>query len=517
MSNLFRDFPCDCDYHGEAHFLLDELTLLVNVTLQLRFTDATELKLKIILKDDNKDENGFYSGINIKLRQANKQAIVIQEKVILMGIAHMPNYNSPVISFRCYQMFIYSGWDSNLSLGEDFSDLVQLKAYLNDDVSSSDEIFGVEFQGLPKKRDNDLNLVETESFSPYCFLNSHYELKCGKSYVIHSQDSFRKPNIETFYRFSFIDILRSINPQTNQSLLIQKIQELEQAMFECCAFLSILCDYEIIPIYYEFIIYSKSLDKEIQGKLVPIQEKARISRLSKAWPTQGVSIHHNAEAFLECCPLDKQLSNGILQLKTTVLDVTSELKLYASCSAIEYFYSYWLKKLGGIQELENALIQKSPLLPSNRNFQDSLNEAKNANGRTPPLSLTIRFFLDSLGVSWNKYIKTSKGTPDFLNIRNNLLHGKYTDAELPIIYSSQVAEGIALEVMLHILKKISKSNTDFYTDIPIGEPTNNHRILPDGWSEVVQALDMFINGDQDEVFWSLETRRLWQEFRNNYK
>ncbi|MBN3899597.1 MAG: hypothetical protein HWQ41_31320 [Nostoc sp. NOS(2021)] len=517
MIDLFRDFPCDWDYQGDAHFLLDELTLLVTISLQLRFTDATELNVKIILKDDNRDENGSFANIDIKSSTANKKAIVIQEKVVLMGSSHMPNYYKPVINFRCYKMFIYSGWNSNLPFGEYVSDFVRLKAYLNDDVSSHDEIFGVEFQGLPKKQNKDLNLGEPEYFSPYCSLNSEYELKCGKSYVIHNQDSFRQPNIETFYKLSFIDILRSIKTQNNLSLLTHNIQELEQTMFQCCAFLSILCDYEIIPIYYDFTIYSKCLDKQIQGKLVPIWEKAKISRLSKAWPKQGVALHHNAEAFLECCPLDKQLSNGILELRTTVLDVTSESKLYASCSAIEYFYSYWLRNLGGVQKMEKAFIQNSPLLPSDKKFNYSLIDAKKANGRTPALSLTIRFFLDKLGIDWNKYIKKSKGTPDFLNIRNNLLHGKYTDGDLPVIYASQVAEKIAIEVMLYILKKISKSNIDFYTNIPIEEPINHHTILSDGWSEIVQALDMFINGEQDEVFWSLRTRELWQEIWNSEK
>lgn len=517
MIDLYRDFPCDWDYQGDAHLLLDDLTLFITISLQLRFTDATQLNVKIILKDDSRDETGSFASIDIKLNKSTKKAVVIQEKVILMGSSHMPNHHKPVINFRCYKMFIYSGWNSNLPFGEDFSDFVRLKAYLNDDVSSFDKFFGVEFQGLPNKQHNDSKLGEPEYFSPYCYLNSDYELKCGKSFVIHSQHSFREPNIETFYRFSFIDILHSIKTHNHPILLTQKIQELEETMFQCCAFLSILCDYEIIPVYYEFTIYSKSLDKQILGKLVPIREKARISRLSKAWPKQGVALHHNAEAFLECCPLDKQLSNGILQLKTTVLDVTSELKLYTSCSAIEYFYSYWLRNLGGLQEMENAFLQNSPLQPLDKKFHNSLNEAKNVNGRTPALSSTIRFFLNKLAIDWNKYIKTSKGTPDFLNIRNNLLHGKYTDGDLPIIYASQVAEKIAIEVMLYILKKISKSNIDFYTKIPIEEPINHHRILSDGWSEIVQALDMFINGEQDEVFWSLRTRELWQEIWNSEK
>lgn len=510
MGTLFSKFPCDWDYHGAAHFLLDDLKLLVNVTLQLRFTDATEINLKIILKDEHKDENGSLLKINNKLHKTDKQTVVIQEEVILLGTSHIPKLFSPVLNFRCYQIFIYSNSYSSLSLVEYSRDVVRLKAYLNDDVSSFDDIFGVEFQGLPKKRNNDLDLEKTEPFSPYCYLNSHYEMKCGKSYVIHRQDSFKQPNIETFYRLSFMDILRS----SNQSLLIDKVQELEQTMFQCCAFISIICGYEIIPIYYDFMIYSKLLDKAIQGKLVPIREQARITKLSKAWPTQGVSIHHNAEAFLECCPLDKQLSNGILQLKTTVLDVNSELKLFASCSAIEYFYSYWLRHLGGIQEIEDALNQKSTLLPSDKRFIKSLNEAKKVNGNTPYLSSTIRFFLDSLGISWNKYMNTSLKTPDFLNIRNNLLHGNYTDTDIPIVYSSKIAEAIAIEVMLRILKKVSKSDIDFYTEIPVGEPVNNYRILSNGWTEIIQALDTFINGDQDEVFWSLRTRELWQELRN---
>jgi len=248
MGTLFSKFPCDWDYHGAAHFILDDLKLLVNVTLQLRFTDATELNLKIILKDEYKDETDSFFNIDEKIHKTDKQIVVIQDEVILLGISHIPNLYRPVVNFRCYQIFMYSGWCSSLSLGEKPSDVVRLKAYLNDDVSSGDEIFGVEFQGLPKKRNSYLDIEKTQSFSPYCYLNSHYGLKCGKSYVIHRPDSFKQPNIETFYRLSFIDILRSSKISNNQSLLIDKVQELEQTMFQCCAFISIICGYEIIPI-----------------------------------------------------------------------------------------------------------------------------------------------------------------------------------------------------------------------------------------------------------------------------
>jgi len=395
MIDLFRDFPCDWSYHGDAHLLLNQSAFPVTISLQLRFTDVTEIDANIIWKEESRNDDGSFTEIYTKLMVANKQFIVIQEKTILMGLVHMTNQGASFATFRCYRMFIYSGRYSNLKENNKNDSFVQMKAYLNEEFSSMDNLTGSEFLGLPQQENySSQKSIENEHTAPYCCLNNGYKLKCGKSYVIHKQDTFSSTNIDTLYKLSFIDVIAKFDTQqTSFFLAAESTQELENILFLCCSFLSILCGYEVQPVYYAFTIYSASLKKEVQGKLVPIWEKARISSLSKAWPKFGIQLHHNVEAFLECCPLYNQVSNGILQLKITVQDVTAELKLYAACSAIEYFYSYWLRNMGGIQEMENAHNHGSDLLPKPKNskdqrFKNEIENAKKPNGTTPKLSLT---------------------------------------------------------------------------------------------------------------------------------
>jgi len=91
------------------------------------------------------------------------------------------------------------------------------------------------------------------------------------------------------------------------------------------------------------------------------------------------------------------------------------------------------------------------------------------------------------------------------------LHGNYTDGDIRILNASAVARAIALEVMLNILKRISKSNEDFYTSIPVAVPVEDSRILPNGWFEVEQALNAFVDR-QPELFWHPRTKEMWQKF-----
>lgn len=52
MIDLYNDFPCHWYYHGDAYLLLDKISLPIDISLQLRFTDTTELDIKIIPKND---------------------------------------------------------------------------------------------------------------------------------------------------------------------------------------------------------------------------------------------------------------------------------------------------------------------------------------------------------------------------------------------------------------------------------------------------------------------------------
>jgi hypothetical protein len=126
-------------------------------------------------------------------------------------------------------------------------------------------------------------------------------------------------------------------------------RHLENVLNDVCAFLSILCEREILPIYYDYSMCSQN--KYISGRIIPLWERRRIPRISKSWPTEGIDFLGNVTSFLECCPLSKRLSRGIINLKITVYESTVELKLMAVCSAMEYFYFYWFWERNGLSKL----------------------------------------------------------------------------------------------------------------------------------------------------------------------
>jgi len=66
----------------------------------------------------------------------------------------------------------------------------QVRAYLNDEFSSSDDSFITECENTPEPRNIDADTI-ADKRSLYCALNSGYEVKCGKKYVTHKdQDIF---------------------------------------------------------------------------------------------------------------------------------------------------------------------------------------------------------------------------------------------------------------------------------------------------------------------------------------
>ncbi|OKH33145.1 hypothetical protein NIES2119_24085 [[Phormidium ambiguum] IAM M-71] len=502
-------FPGDWTYHGDAKLLIGDAVQPITISLRLIFVEQADIDVKLIWKGITDDKRLKTA---VKIQEEKQQLLVIQGSIFLIGYSRPPfDTNNGITNFYVARFITYSGLPKNCFTEEQPDYFIQLRAYLNDEFSSMDEIFATEFENMPQRRDRNLS-TKIAHPSLYCALNSGYEVKCGKKFITHKDhDVVYKRNIDTLYKFSFIDI--SI-PLRNKHLIkliidgtkeieVSLVRHLEQVLNDTCAFLSIICDYEIIPIYYDYSMFYKQ--KYISGRIIPIWERRRIPRTSKSWPTQGIHFLGNITSFLECCPLSKQLSRGIEHLKITVYESTVELKLMAACSAIEYFYSYWFWEMNGLSKLISAVSQNNQLVDLN---QASFSKLKKLNSqsssKTPYLSTVIRFFIDDLGIDWKKYMG-NKATPQFIQVRNELLHGSFTSDDIKIFEAEEVAQKLGTEILFSIMKNISKLNdSEEYESLPIRTPEKDFYKFSDGWNEIRDVLDELHTDKKNKQFWNQE-------------
>lgn len=434
-------FPGDWSYQGKAKLLVGESSQLLTIDLTLVFIEEAEIDVKLIWEDVSEADR---FKIAEKMGDVRQQILVIRKSIFLVGFSRPPfDIGRGTTSFKVIRFITYSGsWEDILE--EESNYFIQMRAYLNEEVSSMDELFIAEFENMPRPgHRNDLRNLEDDS-SLYCALNSGYEVRCGKKYITHKDhNTFYKKNIDTLYKLSFIDIILPLTNQQINNLIIHEHQEievslakhLERTISDLCAFLSIICDYEILPIYYDYSIFSNR--RLIRGCNIPIWGRRKIPRITRSWPTQGIHLLDNITAFLECCPMSKQLSRGIEHLKITVYETSVELKLMAACSAIEYFYSYWFWKMRGLSKLIDAVSNHNPLVNLQKDFVNRLKKLSNSSSdKTPYLSTVIRFFLDDLNIDWQKYID-SNTSPFFIQVRNGLLHGSFISDEVKVFQAEE--------------------------------------------------------------------------------
>ena len=278
---------------------------------------------------------------------------------------------------------------------------------------------------------------------------------------------------------------------------------LETVLNDVCAFLSIVCEREILPIYYDYSICSQN--KYIYGQIIPIWERRRIPRISQSWPTQGIHFLGNVTSFLECCPLSKQLSRGIGHLKITVYESTVELKLMAACSAIEYFYSYWLWEIDGLSKLRDGCSQNNQLLSEHKKLVKKLNNPQpSSDSGTPALSTVIRFFVNDLNIEGKKYMDMdSKDRPLFIEVRNKLLHGSFISEDKEIFQSEEIAQKFGTEILLAIMKIISKADdAQSYESLPVRLLEKDFYKFSDGWPEIKDILDELNSEEKSKQFWN---------------
>ncbi|MEG4199512.1 hypothetical protein [Microcoleus sp. Pol12A5] len=487
---------------------------MITISLRLIFIEEVEIDVKLIWKSITDDER---LQIARQMHDEGQQILVIKGRILLIGYS-MPLFNineaDGVTNFNVVKFITYSGLPQNCHFEEKSDYFFQLRVYLNDEFSSRDHSFITEFENTPRPRNIDADTI-AEKRSFYCALNSGYEVKCGKKYVTHKDHNvFYTKNIDTLYHLSFIDIRIPLKNHRINNLIIREAQaievslarHLENVLNDVCAFLSIVCEREILPIYYDYSIWYQN--KYISGQIIPIWERRRIPKISKSWPTQGIHFLGNVTSFLECCPLSKQLSRGIGHLKITVYESTVELKLMAACSAIEYFYSYWFWEMDGLSKLIDGWLQKNQLLSSHQNFDKDLDKIKKENikdrknRRTPYLSRVIRFFVNDLSIDWKKYMET-EGSPLFIQVRNDLLHGSFISDDTVIFQAEEIAKKLGAEILFAIMKMISKADdSQSYEILPVRPLEKDFYKFSDGWLEIKEILDELHSEEKSQ-------RRFW--------
>ncbi|MEG4587057.1 hypothetical protein QUA54_17815 [Microcoleus sp. MOSTC5] len=498
-------FPGNWTYQGYAKLLVKDTVQLITISLRLIFIEEVEIEVKLIWEGIADDA---LLQIARQMHEERQQILVINGSTLLIGYS-IPPYGG-ITNFNVVKFITYWGLNKDFHVAEKPN--YQVRAYLNDEFSSIDDSFITEFENTPGgSRNIDADTI-ADKRSLYCALNSGYEVKCGKKYVTHKDhDILYTKNIETLYKLSFIDIRIPLNNPAINNLIIQESQEievslarhLENVLNDVCAFLSILCDREILPIYYDYSMCSQN--KYISGRIIPIWERRRIPRISKSWPTLGIHFEGNVTSFLECCPLSKQLSRGIGHLKITVYESTVELKLMAACSAIEYFYSYWLWEIDGLSKLRDGCSQNNQLLSEHKKLVKKLkNIQSSSDSTTPALSTVIRFFVNDLNIEGKKYMDMdSKDIPLFIKVRNELLHGSFISDDKEIFQAEEIAQKLGTEILLAIMKIISKADdAQSYKSLPVRPLEKDFYKFSDGWPEIKDILDELHSEEKSKRFWN---------------
>ena len=499
-------FPGNWTYQGYAKLLVKDTVQLITISLRLIFIEEVKIDVKLIWEGIADDA---LLQIARQMHEERQQILVINGRTLLIGYS-IPSHGE-ITNFNVVKFITYWGVHKNFNVAEKPNYFVQVRAYLNDEFSSSDDSFITEFENMPGPRNIDADTI-ADKRSLYGALNSGYEVKCGKKYVTHTDhDIFYTKNIETLYKLSFIDIRIPLNNQGINNLIIQEAQEievslvrhLENVLNDVCAFLSIVCDREILPIYYDYSICSQN--KYIDGQIIPIWERRRIPRISKSWPTLGIHFEGNVTSFLECCPLSKQLSRGIEHLKITVYESTPQLKLMAACSAIEYFYSYWLWEIDGLSKLRDGCSQNNQLLSEHKKLVSILDKLQSSSdSRTPALSTVIRFFVNDLNIEGKKYMDMdSKDRPLFIEVRNKLLHGSFISDDKEIFQAEEIAQKLGIEILLAIMKIISKADDAQSSESwPVRPLEKDFYNFSDGWPEIKDILDELHSEEKSKRFWN---------------
>jgi hypothetical protein len=501
-------FPGDYNYQGPSTLLIEELTLSAFIIVNIIFDGEVNVELKILWRNESLENRDFADVMASK--RAHTVTVIIKSQMIIIGtfressrslVDNVERISLNVIrvtSFKVNRFARLQGGrkyyaTSNSPQVIPESNWIRIKAYLNNEYCMNDWI------------------LESKEIT-YCLLNSGYYFKSGCLRLVHQEPRITRSNYERTYKFSFIEFIRPIQPSQllatanstsasqNQKVsfplkdyfFLNEVRDAELLSGAACDFLSVLSGQELSPIFFEYEIHING--KSIKGQTIPVSSKRKLEQHGKlfSYPNHNLNLLRDFSFFLENCPLHEKLSRGISSLRMAISTDIVNLQLLSSCSALEYFFSFWLFEMHGFGKLLKSIDNKRA---------KKLNRIRDK-GQTPKLSEYLKPFLLHLTLSDLEYIDLESSQP-FLNVRNELLHGRFiSDHDIEIFEARAIAQSLATEVLISIMQILNPLCRDeFYKNVKARKPLLGFTSAPDGWDAVRSAMYCAYDESCENIYW----------------
>ena len=112
-----------------------------------------------------------------QMHEERQQILVINGSILLIGYSRPPfNTNGGITNFNVVKFITDWGLHKNFHVAEKSDYFFQVRAYLNDEFSSSDDFFITEFENTSEPQNIDADTI-ADKRSLYCALNSGYEVR----------------------------------------------------------------------------------------------------------------------------------------------------------------------------------------------------------------------------------------------------------------------------------------------------------------------------------------------------
>lgn len=128
---------------------------------------------------------------------------------------------------------------------------------------------------------------------------------------------------------------------------------------------------------------------------------------------------------------------------------TSFLARHAALEALAYD---WLNHSGGLATLRLCVDAQDQRTPRRQDGRLATWDRRWDNGFTPALSISIWCMMDDLGVEWSDRLSApSAGPPDFVNLRNEILHGSHVRNVIRIDEAAHLSGVLVLRTISQLL------------------------------------------------------------------
>lgn len=502
-------FPGSYSYQGSATVLIKELAINTFINTNIFFDGGVDTDLEILWKNDSSLDLDFVDLMRSK--GVRSVTVVIKSQMIIIAtfresyrslIDNLDRISLNVIKVTSFEVNRNTIFDSGKRYYEisNSSNIILETNWIRTKIYLSNEYCI-----------NDWTLESGAKI--YCLSRSGFYFRCGRSHITHQESRTTRNNYERTYKFSFIEFIKPIQASDllatkdylssnqgqdeisyslNHPLLESEIRNCEFLSERACDFLSILSNQELSPVFleYEFHVNGKSM----QGKTIPVISRRKLEQHGKSFSCFNYNLTRDFSFFLENSSLHEKINRGISSLRMSVSTNIANLKLISSCSALEYFYSFWLFEMGGFEEL-----LKFANTPDKKRLY-SLKEK----GKTPQLSAYIKQFILFLNLEDNiEYINFEEEQQFFLDVRNKLLHGQFTSGcDIKIFEASEISQSLATEVLISIMKILNPFCRDkFYKNLKARKPLLSFNSTPDGWGAIGSAMYHAYDGNCENAYW----------------